>query len=169
MSERRAQPTTREEQALIDVSHAAVGRGTGLAMVIVFLALLVAVPIVDTVHQLRSAAAAGPDRSAWSQVALLDLIRDPPQPDDFTAPIHWRSEPERNRLHDYERLIEDSSLLRSSVQPVVQTALTSLFRAGNSQVIRGVDDWLFYRAGVDYCAGLGFLSKDQHDVVPRRH
>ncbi len=60
------------------------------------------------------------------------------------------------RMDDFERGLEDASVLRRAL-PAAQRLLSTL-GAGNEKVYLGRGGWLFYRPGVDYLTGPGFLS-----------
>jgi hypothetical protein len=68
--------------------------------------------------------------------------------------------PTRESLHTYEKDLAQRSIVRKNVQPWGQELLTRVFSAGSEQVIIGRDRWLFYRTGIEYAAGPGFLQID---------
>lgn len=57
----------------------------------------------------------------------------------------------------YEDDLEDESLLGKAVRPRMQILLNAL-GVGNEQAYAGVNGWLFYRPGIDYLTGPGFLD-----------
>ena len=61
------------------------------------------------------------------------------------------------RMDDFERGLEDASVLRRAL-PATQRLLSTWGGVGNEKVYLGRDGWLFYRPGVDYLTGPGFLS-----------
>jgi len=150
---------TREEIALTEVGHTDIGRGTAIAMVVGFLLLIVAVPVIDTVAQWR----------ANEPIAALGLLRAPPRLADFPRPVQRGETHGHNPLHAFESSLEQASAARGAVQRQVELALASTFHAGSGKVVRGEGDWLFWRPGVDAVSGRGFLSPDHHAVTPRRH
>ncbi len=152
---------TREEIALVEVGHTSIARSTAWAMITVFLAVIAAVPLVDGFIQARAGGLAA--------VHAFDLLRDPPRIADFTMPVHHEQTAEANPLHAFERSLEDASSISSAVQPRIQSLLTGWLRTGNSKVVLGADDWLFYRPGVDYPAYPGFLGGSQHQILRRQH
>ncbi len=152
---------TREEVALIEVGHTGIGRGTAWTMVLAFLFLIAVVPIADAYAQWRHDRLAG--------IRVLDIVRDPPRIDAFTFPVHRQAVAERNPLHDYEHSVEDASLARVSFQPHLQERLTGWLHTGNSKVVLGSGDWLFYRPGIDYLTYPGFLEGSQHQILRRLH
>ncbi len=61
------------------------------------------------------------------------------------------------RMDDFERGLEDASVLRRAL-PAAQRLLSTWGGVGNEKVYLGHDGWLFYRPGVDYLTGPGFLA-----------
>ena len=61
------------------------------------------------------------------------------------------------RMDDVERGLEDASVLRRTL-PAAQRLLSTWGGVGNEKVYLGRGGWLFYRPGVDYLTGPGFLS-----------
>ncbi len=61
------------------------------------------------------------------------------------------------RMDDFERGLEDGSVLRRAL-PAAQRLLSGWGGVGNEKVYLGRDGWLFYRPGVDYLTGPGFLA-----------
>ena len=161
--------STREEMALIEVGHTSISNRTAWAMTWFFLVLIVAMPVAEIGIQVIAALRSGtPILTAVAALPAFSLLRQPPSLGDFTFPIHHAWQIEHNPLHDAEHAIEDASLPRRTVQARLQEVLSAACRTGNSQVVRGVDDWLFYRPGIDYVGGPGFLSVANHHVMPRR-
>jgi len=61
-------------------------------------------------------------------------------------------------MDDFERSLEDSSLLMETTLPPVQWLLAGWGGAGNEKVYVGRLGWLFYRPGFDYLVGPPFLD-----------
>ena len=161
---------TREEVALIEVGETDIGRRTTWVLIASFLLLITTVPVVETVLLIAAAQRAGATLGVEiARLPLVALAREPPRPTDFTFPIHGADQVDRNPLHDVEHALEDASQPRRYAQARLQEALSSALHGGNSKVVRGVDDWLFYRPGIDYVAGPAFLSEANRRIVPRRH
>ena len=118
----------RERQAERELGHTEISRGTALALVLPFLALLVAVP-------------------AW-QLAVA-----PPDPRPLGAGV-----PSACALHRFERALEDDSPVGKWLLPRLQLVLSRDLGVGNEQVYLGEDGWLYHRPGVDYVVGPGFLA-----------
>jgi alginate O-acetyltransferase complex protein AlgJ len=104
------------------------------AMIVLFLAILFGIPLSQMAIEL----------ARGSQPRVLDLVRR----DSF---------PTRHDLKQFEDALHDESLVKQWVQPRVQEGVSTL-GFGNPQVIVGRDGWLFYRPGIDYVTGPGFLE-----------
>lgn len=150
---------TREEIALVEVGHTDIGPGTARALVIAFLVLIVLVPVIDGVQQVRQGGLAG--------MRALDVVRAPPDINDFTFPIHRTAVEERNPFHLFESDVENASFIRTAFQTRMQAVLTGFAHGGNSKVVMGEGDWLFFRDGIDYVTYPGFLDGSQHQIRRR--
>jgi len=98
---------------------------TKLTIVLCFILIIGAVPLTQLVKEI------------YFQEAILEanIFRKPPT----TANI---------RL--YEKGVEENSIVTKWVRPWFQMLLTRLGNQGNSKVVIGRDNWLFYRPGLDY-------------------
>lgn len=143
------------ETAFTEVGQTDVSRATAWTITIVFLLTLAAVPLIDVTDAIRR-----------GQLRATDTISDALSA-GFTFPIHQSGVQEHNPLHDVEEAIEDASLVKGTVQPRLQALLSETLDVGNKKVLIGRDGWLFYRPGIDYVVGPGFLSSLQHKIVPR--
>jgi hypothetical protein len=120
----------RERQAERELGHTEISWTTALALVLPFLALLVAVP-------------------AW-QLAVR-----PPDPSPLLAGV-----PSACTLHRFERALEDESPAGRRLLPRLQLFLSRALGVGNEQVYLGSEGWLYHRPGVDYVVGPGFLEPE---------
>ncbi len=66
--------------------------------------------------------------------------------------------PSAPELKDFESFLEDGSPVGQRLFGATQLALTKFLGVGNEQVYAGRDGWLFYRPGMDYLIGPGFLE-----------
>lgn len=62
------------------------------------------------------------------------------------------------RIDGYESSLNQKSPLSRFFLPPLQHLLTRYLRTGNEKVYVGKDRWLFYRPGIDYLTGPGFLQ-----------
>lgn len=123
---------SREELALLELGRTTIARPVALALVLAFLATIVAVPLVQHAHEF----AAGEAPHAWRIFATA---------------------PSERAFHEYEQQLADESVVGEWLLPRVQAALVAA-GAGNEQAYLGPDGWLFYRPGFDYVTGRAFLD-----------
>jgi hypothetical protein len=150
----------REEDALLEIAHTIVSPFTVRLLVAFFLTAIAAVPLAE----LAAVPLRGGDgiAIAWSHLSgIPDRIRaDRAQ---AASSSRWDRILSANRialteLSEFERALENESLLARSLRPSAQLALTGLLGAGNERVYPGLDGWLFYRQDVEYVTGRGFLD-----------
>jgi alginate O-acetyltransferase complex protein AlgJ len=122
-----------EERSQHELASTDVSPGVARAMSLAFVAILAAVPLLQSAIDLRA--------QGWVQA--LDV---------FTR------RPTREALHAYEDALESTSAVKRAVQPRVQAALTAGGRVGNDRTVLGEPGWLFYQPGIDYVTGAGFLD-----------
>lgn len=156
----------REAHARLEVGRTTISRRTAWAMVLFFLAVIVLVPLVRCVRDVR-AYVAGQRDSAWPQA--FDIFRSPPRA--ITAA--WQAEGSlvqrmlvvnRILLGDigvYQATLKDESIFVGAMTPPVQEAMTGLLGGGTERVYVGRDGWLFYRPDLDYVMGHPFLEPTQ--------
>ena len=75
--------------------------------------------------------------------------------------------PVKQHLREWEETLCRVSIVKNLVQPVLQGALSDAGGFGNSQSVIGRDGWLYYRPGIDYVGGPGFLD-ELHFAARRR-
>jgi len=63
-------------------------------------------------------------------------------------------------INEYENVLEDNAILSEWIISHVGSLLIGVLRAGNEEAYCGVDGWLFYRPGIDYLTGRGFLEPE---------
>jgi alginate O-acetyltransferase complex protein AlgJ len=148
-------PLTREAIALVEVGHTEVRPLTARVLVIGFLLLIAAVPVLEL-----SATTAG--ANAWQY--LRDLV---PAARAEAAALSgagaWRQLVAGNRavlagLHTFEEALEDESHIGRVLRPKTQLWMGRATGAGNDRVYLGRDGWLFYQADVEHVTGAGFLD-----------
>ncbi len=98
-----------------------------------FLALIVAVPVIQT---------------------TLELVRR----SRIQALTVFTRVPTRANLDEFEKDLTRQSFARQIVKPRMQLNLSRDLGFGSTQVILGREGWLFYRPGVDWLAGPGLLD-----------
>ena len=107
-------------------------------------------------HRGRLVSSARVSRARSGRPRLPGREREPVEANSLRNRDHAVTE-----LSDFERALENESLLARSLRPSAQLTLTRWFGAGNERVYPGLDRWLFYRQDVDYVIGHGFLDPAQ--------
>ncbi len=158
----RPKPHTREEQAKLEIGHTEISLGVKWMLFVVGLFTLFAVPAVQTYRELRRHAE-GRRENPWPQ--CFDIFDALPQ---ATAAYSehtgsWLSKTFRGNavllqaIDKYEKDLKAESFLTQFVLPPTQEVLVYA-GSGNEQGYVGRQGWLFYRPGIDYCTGPGFLN-----------
>jgi hypothetical protein len=83
--------------------------------------------------------------------------------EDSVLPALFHHRPTRESLRQFEVDLEQASYAKEYVQPRVQALLTRFGRVGNKKAVVGRGGWLFYKPGIDYVGGPGFLSRGTLD------
>ena len=166
--------TPRELQALDELGTTRFDRGVRWLLIGFFLAVIVTVPIFESVADYRANVqkrsimlAAGADSSELPsrRPHFFDVLTLFPSPRAIFAahgPHEWIGLlPSSRQL----RAFEDELLLNSAagkrLRPWVQWALTAWLGTGSEKVLYGTDGWLYYNDGVQYVTGNGFLEPSE--------
>jgi len=113
---------------------AGTSRWANMALVGFFLALIAAVPVTQTLAELRRG---GP-------VQALSVFRHAP------ALAHFQR---------YERALEDNSVIAGAVRRGYQWWALVVLRAGNAKAVVGRDGSIFYRPSLDAAVRPGFMTQ----------
>ncbi len=154
---------TREEIANIEIGSTEISRPLAVVMVIVFLVIIFAVPIVQTAYELRND----------EPIQALDIYRGLPavaktfkKTEGGVLTRTLRSNAVLlQQINEYEDALEDQSLLTKSLLGPTQALLLRFFSQGNEKAYPGKDGWLFFRPGIDYVTGPPFL--DEFELAKR--
>jgi alginate O-acetyltransferase complex protein AlgJ len=164
------QRLSREEVAAIEVGHTDVSPTVARFLAILFLLVIVAVPAVQNIHEFRSirarrkeAAAAGKTYTGRTRPQCFDGLMIWPTRTELAGYTGFQSFLDINarmlkEINEYEDRLEDNSVLQKRLIPPTQYVLTGWFGAGNEKAYCGSDGWLFFRPGIDYVTGRGFLK-----------
>ena len=155
MSDKRL---SREEIANLEIGHTDLGRGTAWALAGVFLAVIVAVPLVQIAIDART-----------GDGQMLDVLRIPQQaagrfanePGSTTHRLMAANKEALERIDRFETDLKDNSFLKKSLVTPMQAFNTRFLGQGNDLAFVGRDGWLFFRPGVEYVTGPGFLEPDR--------
>ncbi|MCU0871903.1 MAG: hypothetical protein MUE50_06115 [Pirellulaceae bacterium] len=158
----RAKIQTRIEQAKLETGHTDIRSGVKWALVAVGLFTLLAVPAVQTYRDLRQHAE-GQREDPWPQ--CFDIFDALPRAAAAYDEHSGNSISKTFRgnavllqaIDKYETDLKAESFLTQFVLPPTQEVLVHA-GSGNEQAYVGRQGWLFYRPGIDYCTGPGFLD-----------
>ena len=149
---------SREEIAQREIGRTDISAGLAWLLIVAFLLTIALPPTVQLAYDV------GVDNTRRAPACLQLLYTLPEVTDVFrqTAGGVWNRLTAANRrllrnVEDYERQLEDRSLLTRRLLGRTQYALTEWSGLGNEQVYIGRGGWLFYRPDVDALTGPGFL------------
>ena len=158
----RPTPQTREEQAKLEIGQTEISLGVKWTLVIVGLLTLFFVPAVQTYHEMRQHVE-NRRENPWPQ--CFDIFDAVPR----AATVYrehdgsWFSKILRGNtvllqaIDKYEKDLKAESFLTQFVLPPAQEGLVYA-GSGNEKGYVGLQRWLFYRPGIDYCTGPEFLN-----------
>ncbi len=161
----RPKPQTREEQAKLEIGHTEISLGVKWTLFVVGIFTLFAVPAVQSYREMRQYAEGRRD-SPWPQ--CCDVFDAVPRAaaacrehDGGRVSKVFRGNAVLMQTIDrYEKDLKAESFLTQLVLPPTQAIL--LYAGyGNEKAYVGRGRWLFYRPGIDYCVGPGFLDPRQ--------
>ncbi|SMP38255.1 SGNH hydrolase-like domain-containing protein, acetyltransferase AlgX [Desulfonatronum zhilinae] len=156
---------SREQTAREQVGVTRISRATAWLLTLALLLLIGLVTVSQHIHDLRAALRG--ERSTWLPQSLeifpavpeaLDVFHTSDQP--FFSRVLAANRLLLREMGAFEDDLEDASILGQLIRPGMQTVLTRL-GVGNEQAYVGRDGWLFYRPGLDYLTGPGFLVPRQ--------
>jgi hypothetical protein len=158
-------PQTREEQAKLEIGHTELSPGVKWTLVVVGLFTLFAVPAVQTYHEIRQHVE-NRRENPWPQ--CFDILDALPRAriafrehgGSWFSKIFQGNSVLLQEIDKYEKNLKAESFLTQFVLPPAQEGLVYA-GSGNEKGYVGRQRWLFYRPGIDYCTGPGFL-KPQH-------
>jgi hypothetical protein len=148
---------TREQQALAELGHTAFSHGVAWALSAVFLITILTVPIAQAWSALSVARQRPITNAAGAQLLVqhaglgavssaFDAVR--------RLLDHVPTGPEIRR---FETEMDQRSVVGGFVRSWAQVVLSSWLGIGNDNAYIGRDRWLFYRSGIEYVTGPGFL------------
>jgi alginate O-acetyltransferase complex protein AlgJ len=112
-----------------------ISREVAQGMVVLFLLLIFAIPISQFFLE----------KVRGEESMLLDV---------------FRRTPTRESLKQFEDDLDKASYAKDYTQPRMQTLLTGMGRVGNKKAVVGHDGWLYYKPGITFLGGPGFLDPD---------
>jgi alginate O-acetyltransferase complex protein AlgJ len=159
-------PLSREEIAKREIGRTEIAPALAWLMTVLFLVTLALPATVQLIAEARGGSAAQTPSS-------LQLIHSfPAVADAFSSADRnlWDRTLAANRallrhIEEYEKQLEERSLLTRHLLGPTQHWLTAIAGLGNEKAYVGREGWLFYRPDVDYLTAPGFLDPE---VLRRR-
>src|SRR5262249_48238960 len=155
---------SREEIAKREIGRTDISPRLARAMLVLFLATILAVPAIQSILDVRGDGRSAADLNwpTWCRVDSLFLgvaqAYCKAAGGQFNRILAANGRLLKN-IHEYESELEDESFLTTKLLGPTQYWLTRLGGLGNEKAYGGKDGWLFYRPGVDYVIGPGFLDR----------
>jgi len=157
---------SREEIAQIEVGHTAISGRAAWVLVVLFALTIVAVPVSQIICETRDYLAGVRDTPLPQSTEIFQRI--PEAVEKFAeagrSPFRRLFNANATMLRSinmFEDDLEDEAVLAKLVLSPMQSLLTDWLGAGNEQAYIGRGQWLFYRPGIDYVTGPGFLDPRQ--------
>lgn len=162
--ERSEPPLSREEIAKREIGRTEISPRLAWVMVAVFLATILAVPTIQTIGGFQGGrgSASDPSWPAWCEIAsALDGVPEAYRKAEGSQSAKVLAANARllKNVHEYEQRLEDESILSRKLLGPSQYWLTRLGGLGNEKAYVGLGGWLFFRPGLDYVTGPGFLDQ----------
>ncbi|MGE5192393.1 MAG: alginate O-acetyltransferase AlgX-related protein [Deltaproteobacteria bacterium] len=150
---------TREVIAQREIGRTDISAGLAWLMTVSFLFTLAVPPAAQLVHELCLGGASG----APTCLALFHVLPEVADVFERAEGSLWNRVLAANRrllrhIEEYEKQLEDRSLLTQHLLGPTQNWLTGMAGLGNENAYVGRGGWLLYRPDVDYLTGPGFLE-----------
>ena len=162
---RRSKSQTREEQAKLEIGHTEIRPSVKWTLCVVALFTLFTVPSVQTYRDIRQHTE-GRRENPWPRCCEI-----------FTALPRAAAACSAHNGGGISRMIQGNSVLLQAIDKYEQDLKAESFLtqfilpptqemlayagSGNEKGYVGRERWLFYRPGIDYCTGPGFLDPRQ--------
>lgn len=158
------QPESRESIARREVGQTTISRAAARLMLGGFLLAIYGVPLHQHGMEWRAARTQGqtytPPSIEWVRQlpeAMTPIRQQGLRPSSLLAANRILLQ----AIQDEEDRIDDEFRLGKAVRPIAQELFIRYLGVGNEQAYVGRDGWLFYRPGLDYLTGPGFLDPRQ--------
>lgn len=156
---------SREEAAQIEIGHTDIRRGVALLLTLFFLVMIFALPAgqhaIEFLHgKVGNRLSSIPQ--AWDIFRVAqDAIARWRQHKRSLDHLFTVNQEVLRKIKQYSDRLEEESWFNQQVLPITQNILSNIFGVGNEKVYVGSGDWLFYRPGIDYLIGDGFLNSSK--------
>jgi alginate O-acetyltransferase complex protein AlgJ len=160
---------SREELAKAEIGHTVSTPGVNRFLTLVFLALIVAVPVMQNIREF-SAIRAGRDTErrvpqSWDVFTFLwpklTEIKAAAGAGSIKGVFEAGRASNNRMLRDigtYEAALKDRDAMIQWLIPRMQSVITGQLKGGNEDAYCGRDGWLFYRRDLDSLTARGFLD-----------
>ncbi|HJT30491.1 MAG TPA: hypothetical protein VJ783_00385 [Pirellulales bacterium] len=154
-------PLSREEIAKLEIGHTEIAGWLARTMTAAFLFALFAVPLL---HEMVPDDGESRTLATWPRCCqIFTTLPELAVAFRQSEGNLWQRTLTANarllkNIDLYESGLKDESLLVQRLLCPTQYCLTKWGRLGNEKAYLGRDGWLFYRPGVDYVSGPGFLE-----------
>lgn len=150
---------SREEIAKIEIGHTQASPGVTRTLAFGFIAVMIAVPILQTLRELPSVPQwCDVFKFPWPKSAEIKAIIQPEGGVTRFAASKAYNDRLLRDITEYERELKDRDTMIQWLIPRMQTIVTGWLRGGNEDAYCGRDGWLFYRRDIDSLTGRGFLD-----------
>lgn len=150
---------SREEIAKIEIGHTQASPGVTRTLSFVFIAIIVAVPVMQTLRELPTVPQwCDVFKFPWPKSAEIKAIVQPEKDSSRFAAAKAYNDRLLKDIGTYERELKDGDAMIQWLIPRMQTVITGWLRGGNEDAYCGRDGWLFYRRDIDSLTGRGFLD-----------
>ena len=162
---------SREQVAEIEIGHTDLTQCQKRVLVLGFLLVLAMVPLAHHVAAFTTRGGEG-SRTGWpilleaahESLATFRVGPKDAEPDSDVSMLRHLIQANRvllGGMNRFESQLEEHSQLQALLLPPTQALFTGLLGTGNEEVYTGLQNWLFYRPGIDHLTGPGFLAPKQ--------
>lgn len=153
----------REEEAKLCLENTSISITNIWILIISLIFTILFVPVVQFIHESKAIKSQTSDQTisatalpSFNILQLIPGVRNLASADESVSNSSFL--PNEKDIREYEDNLEEQSVVGNWILPRTQYILTSMFGAGNEQVYKGKDNWLFYRSDIDYVTGEAFLK-----------
>ncbi len=148
---RTHQTSEREDEAAAMLTSTRLSRGVAPTLIALFLAALLGVPVAQHFLPDQNASRKAKTQNAKTQNAL--------------SVFSMKRVPEGRELRAVEKNLETDSRFFAQTRPETQSFLTRYLRAGNGEVVVGIDNWLFYDKEIRAITGRAFPVNEATEIT----
>ncbi len=156
---------TREDVAKIEIGSTTISKAQSWTLLVAFMVTIFLVPVVQVVRELGRSASGERATMLPQSLEIFGMLKGSietaTEKDEGLVDTTFDANANMlESINSYETELEDESVLSKALLSPTQELLTHL-GVGNEKAYLGKDGWLFYRPGLDYVLGPGFLEPNQ--------